>query len=141
MGQQAMKAQLYHAAVVLFAHLSRYLKRKNQFKSVHYLNLWNVTITYDEVKHLLTSAIATHDHKLIKRGPYGDIHRCNEVAFRAKTRSFKNPSGPPILGRKMQNKYHQYLLENDTLGNAGKYYMAESMQSERLCKGEQIQVI
>ena len=144
MATQAVKHKLYHAAVVFFKQLIMYLKQKEDGKrSEHFKYLWNTTITYDDIKVELSLAIKSHDETLRKSGQYGVIHRCNNIPFKTKTQHLSNQSIVSILDRKTLYRYDQ-ILRKTTPANKERLTRevtkATTVQSDKLCNGEQIRV-
>ena len=144
MASQAVKHKLYHAAVVFFKELKIYLKQKEDGKrSEHFKYLWNTTITYDDIKLQLSLAMKSHDDALHNSGQYGVIHRCNNMPFKKKTHHLSNQSIVSILDRKTLYRYDQILRKTTTENKehlTREVTTATTVQSDKLCNGEQIRV-
>lgn len=94
-----MRHELYNAGVAFYEILVRKLKKGEQLEIELPSYFGKSKLTYKLSKHFLKTAKETHNRVLKDKGPYGNLHRCNEYPFsfnKSETSSYKDMKNTPI---------------------------------------------
>ena len=149
---QAIKHELYNAGVIFYEILVQQLKKEEQVEINIPAYFGESKLTFQLSKKLLKTAQQLLNRILEKRGPYGNLHRCNSKPFsfhkhetlsyevmKNKTtgiaheefQSYRKERKVPSSPRRTENG-ENYDIEN---------YQATAIECDLLCKGIQITVI
>ena len=131
------------------------VKQKKNLEKLEYLKDFN--LSYEMAKRMYRKCRILHDKKLLKYGPYGGTHRCNNEPFMSKMKpNFTIPEEAfePILDRNTTFSFIQHHTEKriekkrstfnqlaaDTKENRMRQFVAPLLQAESLCNGTQLRV-
>ena len=140
------------------SHIRYKLNGKPAWKNLEKLEyLKDFNLSYEMAKRMYKKCRIVHDKQLLKYGPYGGTHRCNNEPFMSKMKpNFTIPEEAfePILDRNTTfsfvQKYTRERLKNkrsiwnemavNSKVNQMRQFVAPLLQAESLCNGTQIRV-
>lgn len=137
MASQAIAHNFFHAAVVFYELLSEKLEGLIGEHTMRLAKLWNIRLSHTNIKRQLALSIKQHDEKLVKFGPLGAMHQCNNIPFALLENYTDNQVNIAIQSREKLVKYLNYQRQ----GNGEKvsqFHRASVVQSKKLCNGGQI---
>ena len=142
MAVQANNQKLYSAAVAFYEILVNQTIEEEKFGRIYYHQLWNFEISSQQAKSSLKNSKRVHDEKLTNIGQYGTLQRCNQHPFNPKIRKKKQyritSNFTPILDRTTL-AYYTFPINKKTSIKTN-LNIATHVQTEKLCRGEQLKV-
>ena len=136
-----MKHELFHAGVVFAGILVNQTLREKSLKYIDHQYFGRIKLGPNYAKYLLKQAEKVHDNRLVEKGQFGKLHRCNDVTFNKgmeRKMEYEKPWGnaATILDRKTLLTAQKQLGEMEKLY----YNTAINEQGDALCNGKQIKV-